>query len=241
MIALLGILISCVILISTFMHSKAGIQVFLNPEGLGIVLGGSLAIFLMSSQGQDIVQLLRIFKSVLSRKAKKEKLKQVLLSCTDSILKGQIPSKTGHEFLDKCLEWYGAGLRGATLEKLMVDGAKLELERNQNAIQILSNLTKYPPALGMVGTVFGIIAIFNGLNQADGQKHLGANLAFAMTATLYGLITANFIVSPLAEFLTQAAAQDETDLAMIVESVKLWGDRESKFFIEETLELFHAS
>jgi len=93
----------------------------------------------------------------------------------------------------------------------------------------------------MVGTVFGIIAIFAGLGGAEGQKNLGANLAFAMTATLYGLITSNFLFSPLGELLSQLAQQEEVELSMIIETVKLWSDKESQFFIEEHLELYHAS
>ncbi len=236
-----GALSALCILVLSFARAKADLSVFLNPEGILIVLGGTIAILFMGTQKEELERLLQLMLRSIFPSKEKQNLKATLLRCTDQILLGKIPAPTAHPYLNKCVEWYGAGLRGNALETLMIDGAKLELERGQQAIALVNNLSKYPPALGMVGTVFGIIAVFQGLSQAEGQKSLGTNLAFAMTATLYGLITSNFIISPLGEFLTQATSRDETNLMMILETVKLWSDQESKFFIEEKLELFHVA
>lgn len=238
---IIGAVISIVILVASFVHSKANLETFLNPEGLGLVIGGSIAILLMTSHVSDLKRLFQLGVYLLIRKSRRKDIRAILRECTQSIARGRIPTSTGHEFLDKSLTWIGAGLKGPTLDKLLIDGAKLEIERNQLAIQTLSNLGKYPPALGMIGTVFGIIAIFSGLGMADGQKNLGANLAFAMTATLYGLIMSNFIINPLAELLTQTSQQEEVELSMVVETVKLWSENESQFFVEEHLELYHAA
>ncbi|MBS1957854.1 MAG: MotA/TolQ/ExbB proton channel family protein [Bdellovibrionales bacterium] len=239
---ILGIFFSAFIIVASFLHSKATLQTFLNPEGLLIVLGGTFSIFLMTAHFKDVKRLTRlIWFMVFKKSSRKKDVKRILSECTETIERGRMPSETGHEFLDRALTWLGAGLKGEALDKLLIDGAKLEMERNQQAIQVISNLGKYPPALGMIGTVFGIIAIFSGLGIAEGQKHLGVNLAFAMTATLYGLITSNFIITPLAEFLSQIAQHDELELSMVVETVKLWSEKESQFFVEEHLELYDAS
>jgi chemotaxis protein MotA len=238
---ILGSIFSAAILGTTFWHSKAGLSTFLNPEGLIIVIGGTFSILLMTSNKKELKGLLKqIKRMIFSRKAKKD-LREVLLECSRSLEKGRIPSNTGNAFLDKALGWVGAGLNGQTLDKLLVDGAKLEIERIHQSANVLANLGKYPPALGMVGTVFGIIAIFNGLGSADGQKTLGVNLAFAMTATLYGLVTSNFVISPISELLLQTAHQEEVELSMIVETVKMWSEKESLFFVQEHIGLYHAS
>lgn len=233
-----GFILAVAILVLSFFHSKTNLQTFLNPEGLLIVIGGSIALLFMTSQFEDLKRLARITFKVFLRRSQTKNINELLGECAQSIAKGRIPSNTENPFLDRALTWLGAGLKGPTLEKLLVDGAKLEVEKTQNSIQVISNLSKYPPALGMIGTVFGIIAIFSGLGQADGQKNLGINLAFAMTATLYGLITSNFLISPLSELLTQVAQKEEVELSMIIETVKLWSDNESQFYIEEHLELY---
>ncbi|MBC7691204.1 MAG: MotA/TolQ/ExbB proton channel family protein [Methylotenera sp.] len=238
---ILGSLFSIAILATTFWHSKAGLSTFLNPEGLIIVLGGTVSILLMTSNKKELMGLFRQIKRLIFSKASKRDIREVLIDCSKTMEKGKFPSTTGVDFLDKSLGWLGAGLSGATLDKLLVDGAKLEIERIHQSANVLANIGKYPPALGMVGTVFGIIAIFNGLGNAEGQRTLGTNLAFAMTATLYGLVTSNFVISPLSELLLQAAHQEEVELSMIVETVKLWSDKESLFFVQEHIGLYHAS
>lgn len=237
----LGSILSWIILAATFLHSKASFKTFFNPEGLIIVVGGSIAILLITSKKEELFGFFRLVRNLIIHKSKERKIKEILLETTKNIEKGKFPTETGHPFLDKAITWMQAGLRGKELEKLLEDGARLEMDRDHNNAQVLTNLAKYPPALGMVGTVFGIIAIFNGLGTAEGQKSIGVNLAFAMTATLYGLIVSNFIVSPLAELLEQAARHEEFELAMIVEVVKLWSEKQPAFFIQEHIELYNAA
>ena len=237
----IGSIFSTIIIALTFFHSKASFKTFFNPEGLIIVVGGTLAILLMTSKKAELIGFFKLMKSLIISKSGRRKTKEILSECTKTLEKGKMPTDTGHPFIDKSVSWLQAGLRGKELEKLLEDGAQLEIERTHSFAQVLSNLAKYPPALGMVGTVFGIIAIFNGLGTAEGQKAIGVNLAFAMTATLYGLIVSNFVVSPLSELLMQAAAQEEVELSMIVEIVKLWGEKQSTFFIQEHIELYDVA
>jgi chemotaxis protein MotA len=237
----LGSIFAWAILAFTFLHSKASFSTFFNPEGLIIVVGGTFAILLITSKKEELFGFFKLVKNLLISKSKERKIKDILLECTKNIENGRLPTETGHPFLDKAISWMQAGLRGKDLEKLLEDGAKLEIERDHNNAQVLTNLAKYPPALGMVGTVFGIIAIFNGLGTKEGQNSIGVNLAFAMTATLYGLIMSNFVVSPLAELLEQAARHEEFELAMIVEVVKLWSEQQPAFFVQEHIELYNAA
>lgn len=75
-----------------------------------------------------------------------------------------------------------------------------ELEaKNVDVIHSLKNLAKYPPALGMVGTVMGMIDLFMTLDK--NQEHIGEALSVAMTATLLGLLISNLLISPLADRL----------------------------------------
>ena len=64
----------------------------------------------------------------------------------------------------------------------------------------MRNLSKYPPALGMTGTVIGLVAIFADLSS-ENRANLGPSLALAMTATFYGLLLANTLLLPLADRL----------------------------------------
>ena len=68
---------------------------------------------------------------------------------------------------------------------------------NMRVIIALRNLGKYPPTLGMLGTVVGLIELFT---KIGGDKSiLGPSLAVSMVCTLYGLALANFIVLPISD------------------------------------------
>src|SRR5690606_5002734 len=67
------------------------------------------------------------------------------------------------------------------------------IEDRMDAIQTLKNFAKYPPALGMTGTVMGMVALFSELDQKSDS--IGASLAMAMTATFFGLILTNAVLS----------------------------------------------
>lgn len=235
---IVGSLLSASILIGAFLYSKSDILLFINVEGIAIVLGGTFSIMMMGNRFGDLKMLAKHFKDLVVKKRRSDEIRAEILEISRQIDSGKIPTKSSYPFLTKSLGWLSAGVKGEALEILLMDGARLEVERLQSSVNIVSNVAKYPPALGMIGTVFGIIGIFNGLGNADAQAMLGVNLAFAMTATLYGLVTANFVFSPLAELMNQAAEEEEKLLMMIVDTTKHWSESKGTFFITEHTGLF---
>jgi chemotaxis protein MotA len=83
---------------------------------------------------------------------------------------------------------------------VLLSERRSELEaRDIDVIHALKNLAKYPPALGMLGTVMGMIELFSSLDQ--NQDKIGSALSVAMTATFLGLIISNLVISPIADRL----------------------------------------
>lgn len=95
--------------------------------------------------------------------------------------------------------------------QLLVDGAdedvvretlEIELaatdERHGTAIGFFRTLAGYAPTFGMVGTV---IALINMLGNLSDPEQLGRGMAMALLTTLYGVLLANLICTPLANRL----------------------------------------
>lgn len=238
---IVGCLMSVTILVGAFLYSKSDIWLFVNVEGIAIVLGGTISIMLMSNRFVELKLLTMHFWRFIFGKNRNHEIKEELIAISKQIDAGKIPTKSSYPFLTKSLGWLSAGVKGDQLHLLLMDGAKLEVERVYTSANILTNIAKYPPALGMIGTVFGIIGIFNGLGNAEAQQALGMNLAFAMTATLYGLVTANFLCSPIAELLNQAAEEEEQLHGMIVDTVIHWSENKGTFFITEHIGLYEEA
>lgn len=238
---LVGLGLVFAVLTTAGLHAKAEFSTFLNFEGIVVVIGGTIAIAILNSRFSDLVFLGKRFLSLMSTDDRKIVLREKLIQVTKQVERGSVPSKMGHEELDRALEWIGAGLKGKELEALLDGMVALKLEKLYASASVLQNLSKYPPALGMIGTVIGIVSIFQGLGQEAGQASLGGNLAVAMASTLYGLVLSNFFINPIAELLTQSIQKKEEELHLIVSTAKLWAERENSLYIQEHVELFNVA
>lgn len=61
------------------------------------------------------------------------------------------------------------------------------------------------PALGMLGTVLGLVQMFAAMDGVDG---IGAGMAMCLLTSLYGLIFAHIVAGPMARRLELAAARE---------------------------------
>jgi chemotaxis protein MotA len=112
---------------------------------------------------------------------------------------------------------------------LLVDGAdehriRDELEgsimatsdRHMRNIGMFQKAEAYSPTFGLMGTTMGLIHM---LGLLDHPEEIGHLLAGAMTATLYGLISANVLYAPIAAKLTRLHENEVLDKEMIIEGV----------------------
>lgn len=110
---------------------------------------------------------------------------------------------------------------------------KMEHEEGES-ISALQNLAKYPPALGMLGTVMGMITLFANLGTSD-KSALGPSLATAMTATFYGLVLTQGLLSPLADRLVVEVMHRKKYYGYVYEILNLINHREPVNMIEEEI------
>ncbi|HHO52285.1 MAG TPA: hypothetical protein ENK18_15780 [Deltaproteobacteria bacterium] len=74
-----------------------------------------------------------------------------------------------------------------------------ELSRWQPAIANWELLSKLAPSFGMVGTITGMIQLFQSMGEDD--MNLGASLSLALLATLYGVAFGAGVAGPIGHFL----------------------------------------
>lgn len=91
-----------------------------------------------------------------------------------------------------------------------------DLEPMRTGERILNSLGDFAPAMGMLGTVIGLIQLLANMN--DFEK-LGPGMAIALLTTFYGLILAHLIFLPLARIIAERANQRAENLGLIVEGM----------------------
>lgn len=187
-----------------FSLEGGSISTYVNSHSLVLVFAGTVAIFIMSTPFDTIRRLVTALRELFSSPRKVEHFRGEFEELNQS-RSTSIPSN--NELIRYATDLWSSGVQPELFVVLVLQKRE-ELERaNNDVIQSLRNLAKYPPVLGMTGTVMGLVTMFS--NLGSNQTTIGPALAFAMTATFWGLITANCLVTPLADHLHVKQLQRE--------------------------------
>ncbi|MBF0315981.1 MAG: MotA/TolQ/ExbB proton channel family protein [Oligoflexia bacterium] len=185
---------------------------YFNAEGFIVVLFGTFVVWLMLSPWHAFLDLFSFIKlSLVDERRYHKELKKLLLNPYGKI-------RDPYGLISTALDLWDLGIGGSEFETLLKFRAEKIMRRSVAAIACIQNLGKYPPAMGMIGTILGIIDLFKSLSSDVGHDKIGLSLAMAMTATLYGLILSNFIIFPLVDRLE---ANDELRTSNIDEVLKI--------------------
>ncbi|MBO9713912.1 MotA/TolQ/ExbB proton channel family protein [Sphingomonas sp.] len=97
----------------------------------------------------------------------------------------------------------GAGPEDVTA--LLAERRQARSERHRGAFELWTGAAEAAPALGMVGTLIGLVLMFTRMRD---PAAIGAAMAVALLATLYGALLANLIALPIAVRLKRRARQE---------------------------------
>jgi len=87
------------------------------------------------------------------------------------------------------------------VEALLRYRRQARIERHVAAADVWSGAAEAAPAMGMVGTLVGLAGMFANLTD---PRAIGAAMAIALLATLYGALLANLVLMPICHRLRAA-------------------------------------
>jgi chemotaxis protein MotA len=132
--------------------------------------------------------------------------------------------------------------------QLLVDGAEpeairsiLEVDlytqegRDIQAAKVYESMGGYAPTIGIIGAVMGLIHVMG--NLADPTK-LGARIAVAFVATIYGVGFANLLLLPIGNKLKAIALRQSRYREMLLEGILSIAEGENPRSIELKLQGF---
>lgn len=123
-----------------------------------------------------------------------------------------------------------------TLVKEMMENQVAQLEAYvQTGAKVFESAGGYAPTLGIIGAVMGLIQVMQ--NLSDPSK-LGAGIAVAFVATIYGLFLANLITIPYSTRIKQKYSEIFLAKEVIITGVLSIQAGESPALIERKLETF---
>lgn len=140
-----------------------------------------------------------------------------------------------HPFLRKAVRLLVDNFSSEQMEQHLQRERLQTLERNRTAVRIFSTLGDVAPAMGMIGTLVGLIQM---LGQLDDPSKIGPAMAMALLTTLYGAMLGTMFANPVAEKL-KARAQEEALLEQLwMDAVMAMREGKNPRVIKELLQAY---
>ncbi len=108
-------------------------------------------------------------------------------------------------------------------------------DHTKHSVEFFEAAGGFAPTIGIIGAVLGLIHVMS--NLSDTSK-LGAGIAVAFVATIYGLMIANIICLPIGTKLKIRMKEEVLRRVMILEGLIAIQNGENPHFIEQKLKAF---
>lgn len=199
-------------------------------HSFSLVIGGTISILIFSTPTAVIKMLYKNLIKMLKPEESITKYRLEILSISEA---RETAARSNHQYIAYAQELWNQGI-DPDLFVVLMSQKKSELESHtMDSVHALKNLAKYPPTLGMTGTVMGMITLFSSLDS--NKNSVGTALSIAMTATFMGLILANVLISPLADRLHVRHVNQQRMLENMYELLLLINQGEPSALIREEL------
>ncbi len=118
-------------------------------------------------------------------------------------------------FLNYALKLVVDGYNPDDIKRILQQDIDMEEERQKRAASILRRGSEVAPAMGLIGTLVGLVQMLADLDNPDA---IGPAMAVALLTTFYGAIMGTVVMAPLAAKLEKNAADEVTMKTMTLKT-----------------------
>ena len=224
-------------MIAGAMVSSGGIGAFIDTPSMLIVFGGTaFAVMYRSTLPMFLGSFGTLVKVFMPGAKKYDELITRLTELAGIARKDGMMALEGQEVPDKFFEKGLQMLVDGADESKLTDQLNRELKamkvRHENMTGVFQAWVDLAPAMGMMGTLIGLVAMLG--NMAD-PKAIGPAMAVALLTTLYGAMIANCIFMPIVTKLEGYSAHEAMYREMVVMGLKFISRGESPRNITDQL------
>lgn len=144
----------------------------------------------------------------------------------------KLSTKESNAFAKKALNLLIDGSNPQDIRRILEADLALCEQRDLDAVKVYTSMGGYAPTIGIIGAVMGLIYVMR--NLAD-PSELGAGIAVAFVATIYGVAIANLLLIPIANKLTLYINQQSQEKELFIEGILYIADGENPKAIEMKL------
>jgi chemotaxis protein MotA len=219
----IGLVLALVAVVGSVTMEGGNIAAIILPAPMLLVFGGTIGAAIAGGVLRDAKSLpkemIRAFKSktpspdlavqTLVRLAGKARREGLLALESEA-------AEVDDAFLRKGLQ---LAIDGTDAEEVaIILSAEVETKRSTDkaAAKLFSDMGGYAPTIGIIGTVLGLVKV---LGHLGSPTELGAEIASAFVATLWGVMSANVFWLPLASRLKRVSQTECEQMEVVIEGI----------------------
>ena len=212
-------------------------DMYFDLTSIMIVVGGSAFVVMMKYNLRQFVGAIKIaVKAFMFKSDLPEELIIKSIEMADAARKGGFlaleEAEISNSFMQKGIDMLVDGHDANVVRSTLENDIRLTATRHEAGANIFKQIGEVAPALGMIGTLIGLVAM---LSNMDDPKSIGPAMAVALLTTMYGAIIANMVAIPIADKLTLRALEEKLNRHLILDAVLGIQDGQNPRVIEALL------
>jgi chemotaxis protein MotA len=223
--------------IPDFLHSH-----FLHPAGIFIVFGGVLSAMFIMYPSNTVIEAILSVRYIFSHSdAKADTLYEEvgkIVGWADEIRKNKAQFFAGmkkselDDFTVMLFDLYNTNYTSDEIRKMGETNIEKEFNKNSSMSDVIQSAAVLAPALGMVGTVLGMVVMLS--NMSD-PANIGPGISTGLMGTLYGVLSANLLFNPLSKKIRFNAYNVQIRESLMLEAIILIKENKSSIVIQDKL------
>ena len=219
----IGVVLALVAIVGSVTLEGGNIAAIALPAPMLLVFGGTIGAAIAGGILRDAKSLpkemIRAFKSktpspdlaveTLVRLAGKARREGLLALESEA-------AEVGDPFLQKGLQLAIDGTDAEEVAIILSTEVETKRSTDKAAAKLFSDMGGYAPTIGIIGTVLGLVKV---LGHLGSPTELGAEIASAFVATLWGVMSANVFWLPLASRLKRVSQTECEQMELVIEGI----------------------
>lgn len=219
----IGLLLAFGSVIAMVTMEGGNVTSLLLPAPMVLVFGATLAVGIAGNTLKDVIQAFKALPKMFVGKTSKpqESIDQVVRFAEKARSEGLLSleeeaASVKDPFLTRALQNIADGTDAEELRVLMEDEIDSKSRSDHSNTKFFASLGGYAPTVGIIGTVVSLTHVLENLSTPD---ELGPMIASAFVATLWGLLSANFLWLPFSGRLARLSELDVERMTLLMEGM----------------------
>ncbi|MBW2302784.1 MAG: flagellar motor protein [Deltaproteobacteria bacterium] len=238
---LVGIVLAFSLVLTAIMMGGS-IALFINIPSIMIVIGGTLGATMINYPLPDIMKVFKVVKNAFFMKSytAKELISNFVSLAGTARREGILALESAindidDEFMKKGLQLSVDGLEPSSIRDILNTEIQSIQDRHKLGAEIFTTLGTFAPALGMIGTLIGLVQMLQTMND---PATIGPAMAVALLTTFYGALLANILCLPVAGKLRNKSSDEVMIKELITEGIVSIAKGDNPRILEQKLNAY---